>query len=356
MTFQLIDNADVRVTKIINPKKQFEAEIVVNDKYIHRFSAKSRVSKHLDLMEASDLAQRLTGGKFFFIGNQLVDFRDGGYNGFVHTDDTIAKFMEVLGYQTSTLAGLHRRMRANDDHETGPIVLRKVWNDAEIEVPLLGKGGDFNSQLSFVWNPFVRTVNSAFDLVRLICTNGMVGLTSFLNTRVPVMNRWEEHLDIAARQIQNKVNSVITTRMVQLADERCSVADTLLLEQHCFDRLYAGGERSEDERNRIRNLMAVVSPKAHLAGVYRDTVFTDRNLAAQLPGHLSAMDVFNIATELRSHTADSKKSTGNALDRIANNILFDREDNFEVSAKKFGQPKLSNFSSAETAFFGKLSV
>lgn len=335
------------------------AEIIVDGKYSHSFSPKSRVSKHLEMMPAEDLAARLSGGSYFFINDggdqRLVDFRDGGYNGFVHEEQSIAKFMDILGYQERDRLPLHRRRRGSGDDETenAQIILRKQWSTAEITVPGYQAGADFNSELSFTWNPFVKTINSAFDLVRLICTNGMVGLTNFLNTKVPLFNRWEEHLDIASRQIQNKVNSVVLARVQAMPTERASVAQLLLLEQHAFDRLYAPGVKDEGERVRLLTLMNALSPSTHLSGVYKSDVFNNKALAAQLPGHLSNYDVWNISTEMRTHTHPCAKSSDNALDRVSNGILFEDDSNVIASAARYGNPKPSVFSDPEKAFWGQ---
>lgn len=353
--FNLIRNAHVDVKKVIQHEgghRRVFADVTVNGEHNHRFPHTSRISKHLDLMDESDLAKRLTGGSFFFIEDELVDFRDGQYNGFVHEDAAVGVFMDILGYQRKAeLPFAHIR---KDDADTSKIVLRKVWNDAEIQVPGYQQGGDFKSQLSFVWNPYVKTINSAFDLVRLICTNGTVGVTSFLNTKVPLFNRWEEHLDIAARQIQNKVNHVVINRMQSMSTERASVADCQLLEQHTFDRLYAGGEKDEGERERLFSIMAAVNPRNHLSDVYQPAVFDSRDMGAQLPAHLSTFDAFNIATELRSHTAQTRKSSDFALDKFANGILFDREDNFVAGASRYTTRSTASFADPERAFYGDM--
>jgi len=358
-----VKNASVQVFPVTSgtgKSRRTEAEIIVNDKFIHRFPATSRISKHLDVMPPEHLAERLSGGSFFFINDNdtdhLIDFRDGGYGGFVHTDESIAKFMDIIGFQPESNQALHRRRarRNSDEDDAGQkLVLRKVWSEGEITVPGYATGNEFNSQLSFVWNPYVKTINSSFDLIRLICTNGMIGLTSFLNTRIPLFNRWEEHLDIASRQIQNKVNDTVIGRVQHMASERASVGECMLLEQHAFDRLYAPTIKDSDERERLINILTAVSPKTHLSSVYRSEVFDDKNMADQLPGHLTHCDVFNIATERRSHTQCSTKSSNTALDRFANHILFD--DDTDTSGAQLSGPKLSAFSSPERAFFGMMN-
>ena len=350
--FNLIRAGKVELTHIVDAKKRNVAEIIVNDSFHHRFSPNSRISKHLDVMQPKDLEARLNGGTFFFVGDQMIDMRDGQYDGFVHTDESIGVFMDVLGYQIKKDLPRHRGSLSAETE--GDLVLRKVWTKDEITVPGYAQGADFNSELSFVWNPFVKTINSSFDLVRLVCTNGMIGLTSFLNTKIPLMNRWEEHLDIASRQIQNKVNSIVIDRVKSMSTERASVADCLLLEQHAFDRLVGGQDKSPAERDRLKTIISAVSPKFHLHNTYQDAVFADKNLAAQLPAHLSNFDAFNIATELRSHTGQSAKSSNNALDKFSNAILFDKEDNFVASASRYTAPKVASFSSVDRAFFGQM--
>lgn len=349
--FTLARNADVRVTQVINDRKQNVAQIIVNDQFTHQFSPKSRISKHLDVMSPKDLEMRLTNGTYFFIGDKLQDCRDGSYNGFVHTDDNVAKFMEVIGYQDRANMRFSHSRKPSEGESTD-LVLRKTWSKNEITVPGYAQGADFSSELSFMWNPFVKTINSTFDLVRMICENGMVGMTTFLNTKVPLLNRMEEHLDIASRQIQNKVNSVMVDRVHTMVADRASIGDCLLIEGHIMDRLHSPVEKTQGERQRLAGLLAAVSPKTHLSAVYHDGVFADRNLASQLPAHLSCFDMFNVATELRSHTSQSAKSSDAALDKFSNKLLFDREDNFVASASRTSASHLSPFSNPETAFFG----
>jgi hypothetical protein len=336
------------------------AEIEIDGKFQHRFTPQSRVSKHLEIMTPKDLSARLSGGSFFFIdeedgeGPKMVDFRDGQYHGFIHTDESVGKFMEVLGFTHRNTIPLHRRKR-NASEDVTDVVLRREWSNGEIEVPGYQSGGQFNSRLSFVWNPYVKTINSTFDLVRLICTNGAVGLTSFLNTKIPLQNRWEEHLDIASRQIQNKVSSIVVERVQRMIEERASVGECLLLEQHIFDRLYSPTPKSDNERERLLALLSAVSPQAHMSQVYREEVFLNKALAAQVQGHLSHFDLWNIATEVRTHTGSSANSSDNALDKLANSLMFDVEDNYSLSNARMSAPSLSSFADPERAFYGTLN-
>lgn len=350
--YTLRTNADVEVIRRLDKKHRPLAAITIDGEFEHVFPHTSRVSKHLDAMTAEDLQERLTGGSYFLVEGELVDFRDSSYNGFVHTPKTIETFMDVLGYQRKDELDLvHIKKTVDSDDVQSPILLRKIWNEGEINVPGYSKGTDFNSILSFQWNPFMKNVNTMLDIVRLICTNGMVGITSFLNNKVPVMNRWEEHLDIASRQIQNKVNDIVIQRIEQMIHENCSLADLLLLEDHIMNRMMSSVDSTEYRT--LSNMMNAVSPHQQLSSVYTASTLDDKNLAAQLPGHLSLFDTFNLATQLRTHVAETAKSSDFALDKFANGILFDRDrSNYNATARLQQHSKLNAFQDPEQAFWG----
>lgn len=351
----LVRNADVHVESTRDDKGHECALITVNDQYQHMFPHTSRVSRHLDSMTPEMLQTRLDKGTYFFIKDknnedQLIDWRDGFYKGFIHEDSMIDQYMDILGYvHKDDLALAHRR---KTDDTT--ILLRAVWDKNEIIVPGYASGTDFHSELSFVWNPFVTFINSSFDLVRLICTNGMIGVTSFLNTKIPLYNRQTEHLDIAARQIQNKVSSIVMDRIQIMSDTRASVGHCLLLENHILERLTSAIE--PHEHHRLLGLLNAVSPSNQLAEIYKPSVFDNKDLAAQLPAHLTEFDVFNVATELRTHTVQSKGSSDFALDKFSNLILFNEESQLLTTNKKSTIPQLASFSDPDQAFFGHLEA
>ena len=101
-------------------------------------------------------------------------------------------------------------------------------------------------------------------------------------------------------------------------------------------------------------LLNAISPSTNLSEVYRSSVFDDKNLASQLPGHLSMFDIFNVATELRTHTAESKGSSDFSLDKFANDILFDDADRKIVTHNK--NVALASFSNPDNAFFGLMEA
>ncbi len=344
-TFEMLSNANVEITASRNAKNHPIAIATINGEHQHRFDPNSRISKALELMTPADLAARMTGGHYFMVNGDLVDFRDGQYTGFVHNNDNIQRLVETIGVTEGS-----GRKTTRENTTSTKVSLSKIWSETDIAVPLYNEGGNFKSQLRFAWNPFMKDVRSAFELVRLICTNGMTGLTSFLNTKIPLVNRWEEHLEIASRQIQNKVSSKIITRLTEMGTERATVSDCQLIVEHANDRL-EDGNLDQATRQRLKNIGMIASPSLHLGSMYRENVFSDKRLGAQLPSHLSSFDIYNMATEIRSHTQENSKSSNHAMDKMANALVFDREDLTQHTAR-FGKPTLAGFDDPEAAFFG----
>jgi hypothetical protein len=346
-SLEMFRHAEVEVEGSTSRVGKNEARILVNGAHEHIFPSSSRVSKALRTSTPDEIADRLQGGSYFFVDGNLHSFRDGNYSGFVHTDEAINELANVVGVERMD----NRSVQVHDDSH-GSFNLGKKWSDSPISVPNYSEGGEFNSELHFAWSPFVRTVNSAFMLYRLICTNGMRGLRSFMSTRVPLENRFEEHLEIANRQIQNKINGVVSRRLGQMGNERASVGELQRVSDFATKRLTDGVNISDAEVLRLHNIMDASTPELHLDGIYRDNVFKDKALADQHPGHMSVFDVYNMATEIRSHTGATESATPRSLDMFANDLVFDRKD-ITQRATRFNAPSVSSFSDPDRAFFGK---
>lgn len=333
-------------------------EVIVNDQFRHVFSEKSRVSKALEHMSAADLQARLSGGSFFFINGDLIDFRDNQYNGFIHDNDSVSKMIELIGCRP--VNGRDRKALGLKTM-SGQVALSGYYNKSPILVPEYLAGGVFESALMYNWNPYHQNIRGVFELTRQICTNGMVGVSDFMNTQIPVINRWEEHLEIASRQIQNRVADRVGQRLKQMGTEHATVSELSLLANHCVQRLAEHGEQEVTkmdpaERSRLNNIYKIVNPVFHLADKYKAGAFTDSNISAQLPGHLSTFDAFNIATEMYSHTKENENSSGFALQKFANGLLFDQKAKREQRiTRALMLPIASSFSDPTIAFFGKVS-
>lgn len=351
--FELIRDAKVEVKQCITYEydggraSSPQAEIIVNDMYVHRFSPASRVSQALHLMKPESLAERLTGGSFFFVEDTLVDFRDSTYNGFIHTDRTISNMFDIIGYE-----------RTFGVEERPTLKLQRMWRNYQFDIPEFKQAKNYEFVLHFKWSPFVKTVNSMLHLFRGICTNQLwVATNGLINTKIPLINRWQEHLDIAAQQINNKMIDLTKGRLRSMVSERASVGECILVEGHALARLGSYEHNCDaDVRKRIQTIIARVSPSVNLENVYTDRVFNDRNLAAQLPAHLTALDLFNIATELRTHSNQTDKSTARGLDTIAQDLLYKSHNDIAQNAHRIGKTvNLSSFSDPTCAFFGNVN-
>ena len=344
--FKIIRQANVELDNYKRVgKNAHELSVLIDGEHAYTFGHTSRISQALDTNTPEQLVERLDGGTYFMLDNgegfTLVDFRDGNYNGFVHTDESIQHLIDIIGVQE----GKHI---SGENHTDRRVTLSRVWSDHDIVIPEYQVGGEFTSSLSFAWNPFMNFVRSAYKITRLVCTNGMIGTASFLNTRVPIINRWEEHLDIASRQTQNKITSKVNMRMSSMHKERVSVADCLQVMDHIVDRL----KNPSNDYHMLLAIAKIVSPSIHLSNKYNEKVFEDRRLAAQMPAHLDAFTLWNAITELNSHTQPGDTSSAFALNKMANRLLFDGVD-ATASAARFEDAPASLFVDPKHAFLGK---
>lgn len=350
----VVENWDIVVAKEVElvyvPGKRPTATISVNSGQIrHEFGPESRVTHSLLDTAVSQVQDRLVGGKFFVVNDRLIDFRDNRYNGFVHTMNNIEEMIERIGVSVANNRGFGNTTQQQD------IALRSNWGSAELEVPQLGKGGDFTSNIYYQWSPFMSHIRGVMELVRLICTNGMIGTTYFYNARIPIINRWEEHLDIAYKQIQNKIAEFVTNRLIEMSRERATVGELMLLTDHALERSIQSESTGEQER--LNRIIAKSDPRVQLSSYYRDSVFEDKQAAACLIGHLTVLDLYNMATEISSHTAGTSNSTTGGLQRLANTLMFDGEKRKRrISNSVHVSTLLSPFSNAEQAFFGEVGV
>ncbi len=349
MKYELVRNADVHVTEHRNQRNHKVAQIMVDGRYEHTFEATSRVSRALETMTAYDLQERFKGGTYFFVEGVLVDFRDAHYNGFIQDDASIASLVRVVGikYRHDISTHLH------DNLTSRSFVLGCSWDASQFTIADIGDDGKFENELLFGWSPFNKDVSSAFMLKQISTGNSIRGMSSFLRKRIPLVNRWEEHLDIACKQLQVRIDSEVKRRFAKMRTERASVQELLLISEHAKTRIDKGtaihGSAAEV---RLRRIHHTANPIIHTNKIYKESVFTDMRLAAQRKGHLSVFDAYTLASEIRTHTAEVEGSSQLALDRFANDLIFNHHDLTQYGAR-FEAVKPAVFKDTESAFFGK---
>jgi hypothetical protein len=347
-TFELVRNAIVEASSHRDYRNHPIAKIVVNGKYTHQFTASSRISRSLETMSEQDLQDRMQGGTFLFVNNNLVDYRDGFYNGFIQDDASIAALARVIGIQprVAMSTSLHDNLITHD------WVLGAKWGASEISVPEIVGGGEFENELLFGWSPFNKDINYAFVLREVSTGNLLRGRAAFLRKRIPLVNRWEEHLDIACKQLQTRIDSEVKRRLKTMIGERASVQELQLLYDHAKTRLEKGlAVRGSVAGITLQRIMRITSPLIHCNKIYKENVFTDMRIAAQRAGHLSVFDAYKVAIELRTRTVEVDGSSTLAIDRYANDLIFNRTDLTQYGAR-YETTKTPAFEDLEAAFNG----
>ena len=325
--FSLVKNGDITVTredKVVGEGKTKPVLRIVGDTFDHTFSHKSRVSLALLDTPLDAIKSRFQGGHFFAKDGNLIDWKDSDYvarDNFVQNEEGIQQLINRIGFEELDGRQVRQHNTASND-----IALRRQWSDHSIHIPQYQDGGDMSSRLSFVWNPFSSHVGTAYELIRLICENGMVGLSSFFSAKIPMVNDWEAGLAIANKRIQSEVTARITRRMAEMGDLPATVRDCHRIVNMCQERLNDSEINKEDKKTSsiLAKVQMAADPMLHLTNHYDGDLLTDMQLGDQLPSHLSLFTLWNMLTEINSHTYETLNSTQNGVTKYANEVLIDR--------------------------------
>jgi hypothetical protein len=322
--------------------------------YSHTFSATSRISTYLKLHTHEELQNRMRHGAYFFLegidGNlHLNNFVDDNTR-FIHSDANIKELLTHLGV---TYLNDNTRKKAKGLHrnsQDSSLYTGRCFDNFAFNLDTLSgivEGGSFHTLLRFLWSPFDQNVSSHFELVRDVCQNGVIMSNSFLNAKIPLYNMWYDNLLISSNQIKSVVDSRVTSRLEQINQERASVADVILANDHINTRIE--GLENPQESTRLHSLSYVTDVYEHLADFYEPQVFKNANIADQLDSHLTKFDLWNVCSELRSHTTPIEGSSNKALDMMCQDLLF-RTKKYKV---KVNIP--NPFKSKDHAFFGDVT-
>lgn len=330
--FTLVRNAKVEVIKqpmSRNGKLIGDgAKLIIDNQFEHCFDPKHSVSQSL-LAGTDALQQRFMNGSFFFKDivteqgeekQELITYQDGHYRGFIHSDDNIAELIQHIG-------STHNFDRSAYTNTTSKNVrLQNVRSNVELQIPGYATGGEMNSQLSFVWDPFQAHIRAAYKIIRLVCSNGMVGMADFMNSKIPMVNDWQRHMEIVDKQLQNRMTNMIGIRMQAMSQSHASIRDCFRIKNACLDRLNdVNIVRTPDEIKRLQDICLAVDPVIHLTDKVDISVLNDGRMADVTGSHLSEFTVWNFLTEMATHTKPSAKNTQAALHKHANAILVDRD-------------------------------
>lgn len=347
MSFTVIKNAKVHVT----PLAKGALSVIVNDTYTHTFDGKTKLAKDAQEMDRNALLARLNGGTFVFLGDRLVDYRYSDYQGFIHSNDGIQALGEKIGFEVSkpnyNRLGPIQQLR----HRNNGVFLGGVGEDFYLDIAGLGAGGQFKNRILYRWSPFSQNVETTLEVERLICTNGMVGISPLTTRRVPLLNDWERNLEIVSLNLQPTMNSLLSERFEAMVNQRATLHEVRRANQALMARHDTSGSdgyrgRTGEDLAHLRQLIDLTNI-ARLDGVYRSEVLsqTDDRIRT-LPSDLSRYDLFNVLTEASTHTAGSLENT-KSLQTMLNVLVFDN-----TTAAVVGNTRLSAESDPSRVFFG----
>ena len=350
--FEVVKNAKVDVKMKYDPKSEgFVVHVEVEgkyDTYEHTFSHKSNVAKMAREVEYPILKEKLENGTYVFSDGNLIDFRMSDYRGYIRTEDEINGLADKVGFSrqrqnnravNGDLLSVFNQLR----HRNG-VFLGGESEDFFMDVEGLGSGGAFRNRLIYRWSPFDKNIQTTIEVERLVCANGMVGMAPLVTRETPVINDIDRNLDIIDMHLRPEMSRILQERFANMSHNRASVSDVLEANRIIYERLRSNQANEHDFK--ILQGLANVTKLDHLKGVFSDKLFSS-SAARTAPSDLTQYDLFNIMTEMCSHTMADEYGNRQAQHFI-NKIVFDTVKN-EVS----GNVKKSQESDHRRAFFGE---
>lgn len=295
--------------------------LTVNDSTVE-LNRRHPIAIASSLTTPKDAAASLQGGHFTIVtGNDgksnLKEYRDSSYKGFIQS----AEFLDRFGTDDT----LHAR------------------GIDRFSLDEFGLGGNFDLSTGFTWSAFSQNLQTQVSVMRQICSNGMVARNRLFEREVPVINLFDHHLDIAARQLIDISRRHVTDRLEKMGREHAMVKEVNLVRTHIEKRL-----KQNPHDARLSKLNGAIEIYGDISDYYTQRAIKE-GITQALPSPISRFDLWNITTELNSHTEALVESTTSSLDRIATGLLFPKKDIEGVIAEAATR---STFGSPEQAFFG----
>lgn len=310
MSIAIYRNAqDVRITK--------EGEhlyLNVNDEksLLH---SRTVIARQVAATNIENVEHSLVGGHYVFENNKLREYKSNSYNGFIQSDEFIDRFGN-----DKTLASKVKQ---------------------SIQIGNMGKGGNFDLTAGFTWSAFDPNLTTQVQVLRLICENGMTIRTSVLEKRVPIINLFDEHLRIASEQTIDVASRLLTSRLEKLHLQVASVRHVNLIKTHVSARLHDNPTSGK--------LMRIEQYLDHnMERYYTEHALSSGAISSHLPSHMNKFDLYNIVTEVSSHTEETDRSSTRALNKMASDLVLNENNDY-----LFNSIGMKNtFASPELAFFG----
>lgn len=312
----LIRNATPMLELVDGPTVSSRGVMLTLDGINHMFDGTTAVYENTRMYGLDKVQDRFMNSTLFVGDNdELLDYRLGGYNGVIHSNETIESFIQHVGARLTRHHGMVMMASESEAVET------------DIAQHLLGIGGKNQLLVDFAWSPFMHNLRSLVQTIRVICSNGAMMRTPLLQNDIRVVNDWERHMGIARTVLLNRTEQLLTNRMEQMYHTVAPLSLVDQLRTHAEARLESDDNRGHSQQLMLRSLLDLTDVVKHGKGVITEdhtdnleTRFKDR-----CPSHMPLYSLFNLATEMNSHTAESESSSRRGVDSLVSRIMFNDE-------------------------------
>lgn len=282
--FTMYRNAEVQVAT-----EGKDVVLTIDGDRVLTGSTRSQIDRYVKSSDHDTVAKYLTGGHFAVEDGVLKDYRTSQYTGFIQTDEMIKRF-----YEDETLAKKAK---------------------TEISIAKYGAGGVFNLEAGFSWSAFSPELQTQVGLLRLICSNGLSVREPILTKKVPIINMYDRHLQIASQQTLKYAEDLLVGKIADLENQRASVRDVNLVLSHIDARL-----KENEDCPTLNRLLALCTHDYRQ--YYSEHALSNTAISATLPSHLDQYTLLNCVTEMSSHTQAVDRSTTFALSKFGSDIIL----------------------------------
>lgn len=323
-----------KVEFIYEAKGQYN--VLLDDEFLVGLDKRSPINGQLILgVNKEQLIEQFTDGSFFIVDGLVSDYRLKDNLSFIHKPDAICALADIIGFSrpindsgfSSDIAAPRSRTAAFQCNATETL------------------GGQFDINIGFSWSPYSIDINSILELWREICSNGAIATSPLMNHRIPMLNKWEENLDISNQVIRHSFDQMVFPRLQALPKERVSMADVSNL-------LRIVRDHAESKHLHGSSYRYLSNIQSKLESVFTDDVANMKtNMLKFIPAPVTAFDAMNIATEIATHHTGRDK-TDHRAQAFTNSIIFDADrqanqrvdlDKLVVNTEVFNQPDLAFF-------------
>jgi hypothetical protein len=324
-----------------NKRKSIEVNVHTDHGDI-KLPQNHQITKLANVPGASITEQTVTdlvnGGTYFVKENEaVIDFRDNRYRGYIMNQSTLDQFTTNLESDVVT-SGFQKGMMLHKRNSEELLIRMTDHRDEHLETTGL-----------IAYSPFDKDVYANYEIERLWCANGCTTQHPILNRRAPVINMPVDNMGIIFDQMSIQLENVMTKRLNEMRGSAVSIADMMKLHGMILSRM--------NDSNTIAPIISRTLPMLDvknnelLTSALISDVFEDSSLAAQTKGNITEYVLWNLITQVMTHSKGSEFSNKD-FDVFASDILFDGSD-----IKKYRQmssaPNVELYDSTANAFYGK---